>query len=659
MATATSCSDDATGRPQPVVLRISPETLETIDSAVSAYSPEAITMIREAMYTTRDSMTRHALNLRLIQSRLTLGIDPDSIDWLSTERFLTSLPESPEINTMLGRYYNLRAYNYRRLYNSPDSSLYYFGKSAERFERSDTVGYLPFVLANIADIHHQLNDLPQAAALYRRALFLADSLHIDAGRTPDLYMGLARIYTSLRDYESAGENFAIAERHYDSLPLNMKVYYLNSLGNMLYASKNYVEAAPVFRRLVSLLHDSGFDNDVDMALARINLADVELNLGDTEAARADMESADSLFRHFNIEPGIYYANTIRIGLALHSGNTGEVERILASEHLTEPMEFSIVNIRGNYLHRYYAERGDYRRAYATLLADMNYNDSLRHNIVNMQTAEIMARHAQDTLRLHHRIIQEHKDAEIIAREETIWVIVLVAAMLLLGAMLVLLWDRKRRLDLSMQLMELKLSGLRGMLTPHFLFNMLNRRISRSPGAEADELTALTRLLRKSLQLSGHTVVSLADELDFVSSYVDTVAPTLPGLLFTTEIDPAIDPAEVEIPPMFVELLVENAMKHALPLVEGEKRLKVTVSYLPGPTCRIEVADNGPGFDITRVSTDSTGKGLVAIRNAIPLINRRLHLGITLNIVNRHASDGRIEGCSAILTVKYDPTRSPS
>ena len=98
------------------------------------------------------------------------------------------------------------------------------------------------------------------------------------------------------------------------------------------------------------------------------------------------------------------------------------------------------------------------------------------------------------------------------------------ALLVVLAALALLWwvalSRKRKLQVEMDMMQLRLDNARNRISPHFIFNVLNNRISTADRKETDELMMLARLIRANLDISRNTFVSLADEMEFVRYYVD-------------------------------------------------------------------------------------------------------------------------------------------
>lgn len=140
--------------------------------------------------------------------------------------------------------------------------------------------------------------------------------------------------------------------------------------------------------------------------------------------------------------------------------------------------------------------------------------------------------------------------------------------ILLIAVLVLLllfgttYFRKRRLDMYMQLMHTQLANMRSRISPHFIFNVLNNRIANTNGSDAGELMTLVKLIRANLNMTGKYYVSMKEELDFVGYYI-SVERHIIGDDFTYEVNAPSDDelAEIMVPSMFIQILVENSIKH--------------------------------------------------------------------------------------------------
>lgn len=133
--------------------------------------------------------------------------------------------------------------------------------------------------------------------------------------------------------------------------------------------------------------------------------------------------------------------------------------------------------------------------------------------------------------------------------------------------------------LQLALREAQLSALEAQINPHFLFNALNsiRALVEIDPARAQEmLTRLSNVLRNSLRRDhGHTV-TLGTELEAVSDYLALEMVRFSDRLHSTVVaDPGL--ASHKVPPMVLQTLVENAVKHGVGRARGRADLCVRAS----------------------------------------------------------------------------------
>ncbi len=134
-----------------------------------------------------------------------------------------------------------------------------------------------------------------------------------------------------------------------------------------------------------------------------------------------------------------------------------------------------------------------------------------------------------------------------------------------------------------------------------MFNTLNSISSLivvNPERAEQIVGQLAALLRASLDTGRRPLLPLREELAMVESYLD-----IERVRFGDKLRSAIRvPAElldVEVPPMSIQSLVENAVKHGIAPRTGGGEVVVAASPENG-SLRIEVRDSGPGFDLSAV-----------------------------------------------------------
>ena len=625
--------------------------LLSIEDSVENQSVHARKMIERGLSQAPDSITYYEYLARL-GKYFSLSATPDSTSLYINKviSYAQPLPESPRRNSLLAYAYNCQAANYHNFHMNEDKVVTLYHRAYQLLLNSDSQGSMPEVCANLGDAYVFKNQLPSAANWYRRALFLVDSLNLPKQKDITLYMGLGRIYLLLDDFDSSLKCYQQTVRHFKDMTLNMQAYFLNNYGNYYYYAKNYPVALQKFLQLKQLLIDNKLEETFSMYLCKLNLADVYLNLGKMADSEKCLDEVEPYMRKNGDAVAIYYCHTIRIGQAVKKGDMAAVSQILASEHQTGDVEFSLRKIRNLYLREYYEVRGDYQKAYQNMKNDVLLDDSLEHNRVSMRAAEIMGRFAQDTLRLHHRIAIEHKNAEIQESRSLIFAILGIIIILALGIALYVIHTRRKYEQAKLNVMQLKLNNVRNRISPHFVFNVLNNKIIKSEKQEADELLELTKLIRTNLDMSCRLEVTLREELDFVRKYVD-VERHLVGEDFDFQviIDDAVDLEQTLIPSMFVQILTENALVHGLKGWEGSKRLTIQVKKEEDGSVRVRITDNGSGFD-ARAVANKQRTGLNIIRQTISMYNECHRQQMRFQMHNRKDPDGKVLGCEADLLI---------
>jgi signal transduction histidine kinase len=157
-------------------------------------------------------------------------------------------------------------------------------------------------------------------------------------------------------------------------------------------------------------------------------------------------------------------------------------------------------------------------------------------------------------------------------------------------------ERSRKLEA-----ETRLRSLESWIHPHFLFNTLNSisaLITLDPARAEQIVGRLATLLRASLDTSANSLISLHREISMVESYLDIERARL-GEKLRASVEVPHELSETMVPPMSVQSLVENAVKHGITPQSDGGNLLVTARADAGNVC-IDVADTGPGFDLAGI-----------------------------------------------------------
>jgi LytS/YehU family sensor histidine kinase len=165
--------------------------------------------------------------------------------------------------------------------------------------------------------------------------------------------------------------------------------------------------------------------------------------------------------------------------------------------------------------------------------------------------------------------------------------------------------------------EARLRSLESRVHPHFLFNTLNSissLIVTNPDRAERMVGQLAVLLRASLDTSNQQLIPLEQELGMVESYVDIERVRF-GDTLRELVDVPSDLRDAKVPPMSVQALVENAVKHGITPQGARGEVCITARARDG-SVRIEVRDTGPGFDLAMIPAGHGLDSLVERLNAL-------------------------------------------
>jgi two-component system, LytTR family, sensor kinase len=180
-------------------------------------------------------------------------------------------------------------------------------------------------------------------------------------------------------------------------------------------------------------------------------------------------------------------------------------------------------------------------------------------------------------------------------------------------------------QLETRLVEAQLQSLQRQLQPHFLFNTLNTisaLMHRDVEAADAMIARLSDLLRISLQTVGVQEVSLKEELDFLSKYLEIEQTRFRDRL-TVVVDVSPDTFDALVPNLILQPLVENAIKHGIGPRPAPGTITIRSRRVAG-MLELTVLDNGVGLSAARLSDFNRGVGLSNTRSRLEHLYGSLH-----------------------------------
>ena len=168
----------------------------------------------------------------------------------------------------------------------------------------------------------------------------------------------------------------------------------------------------------------------------------------------------------------------------------------------------------------------------------------------------------------------------------------------------------KTLQLEAQLSNAQLQALKMQLHPHFLFNTLHSisaLLNKDTESARKMITRLGDFLRLTLDNSGSQEVTLQQEIEFLSCYLEIERIRFQDRL-VTRVNVPHQTLDAKVPNLILQPIVENAIRHGIAPRSTPGLIEIGVEQRNG-TLRIQVRDNGPGLPAHRRSENLSQRGL--------------------------------------------------
>ncbi|WP_235689753.1 sensor histidine kinase [Fulvivirga lutea] len=167
--------------------------------------------------------------------------------------------------------------------------------------------------------------------------------------------------------------------------------------------------------------------------------------------------------------------------------------------------------------------------------------------------------------------------------------------------------------------EIELNNLKSQLNPHFIFNALNSiraLVDENPKKSKNSITQLSNILRNSLVTDKKKLTSFNEELKIVKDYLGLETIRFEERLKTSfEIHP--DSNMFQVPPLMLQTLVENGVKHGISKLKEGGFVKLKTSVTDNEFI-IQIRNSGT-YKLNGVSKNKPGLGLKNTRHRLELL----------------------------------------
>lgn len=319
--------------------------------------------------------------------------------------------------------------------------------------------------------------------------------------------------------------------------------------------------------------------------------------------------------------------------------TKKLAETVIAAYRNETMDYGILRDVYSMLAEASAGLGDFRTAYIALDSFRVFNDSLFSISQEEAIHSVQARY--ETAKREQEIIvlsKQQKAQRIMIAVAAIGLIIAICLLIILNRAKKLqkkvLENEKsvQRGELEKKMFELEQTALRAQINPHFIFNSLNSVqsfiINHDAKGANNYLSVFASLIRQTLDNSGKPVISLADELQYLDTYLHL--EQIRGnnyFQYSINVEDGIDPQDIFIPNMLIQPYVENCIQHAFPSSsQTQNRIALHISLKDKLV--VELEDNGAG--IGNIIPLQEGEGNDHVPRGSSITEKRIGLYNTLH-----------------------------
>ena len=475
------------------------------------------------------------------------------------------------------------------------------------------------------------------------------------------YEGEANTYGALKDWKGYQQSLqkmidaAIAEN--DSLSAQ-KGYYLlgTSLTN---ENRNFKRADSLLRKCY------------DIALLRKEPSVLASSLSNIGWNFYLEKSYDSALSYYNRSLRYSLHDNIATATANSYGNIGTIYRDLGNPVKSIDYYSKAIgqakkvndwyNLSWVYLDMsdMYLRLKDTANAYNSFVLHKHFSDSL---LINKNTEGLFnarLRYETDTHRKEVELLSLRiKNQRLMIYGFCAFIVLTLAIGLLLlrGSRL----KAKRRIsEMNQKISEITQANLRQQMNPHFIFNTLNSiqyyMYQHDKLATNNYLTKFSSLMRKVLENSQHTSITLHDELDALNLYLELECIRFKSKFdYQINVDEEIDTILFKVPTMLIQPFVENSICHGL--MPGEKKgfikidLKLEKDYI---SCTIE--DNGIGREAAKMrkagsENNHNSLGTQIVTSRLDLVNSLYGTSLKTIYTDLRNESGEPEGTRVVIHI---------
>ncbi len=185
-------------------------------------------------------------------------------------------------------------------------------------------------------------------------------------------------------------------------------------------------------------------------------------------------------------------------------------------------------------------------------------------------------------------------------------------------------DQKKK---EINTLAIQIARFQSQMNPHFIFNALNGMqasiLTKDFDKSLNQIQTFSKLMRLTLNLSEQDYITLETEQNYLDKYILFEHQRFVNKFsLTYSITPEIVISKTYIPPMLIQPIIENSIKHAglNKLQNGAINVKIAIikNEGTGDLLQVKISDNGRGFNTSILNSGTNSKGLFITKQRIKI-----------------------------------------
>lgn len=499
-----------------------------------------------------------------------------------------------------------------------DSTLIYLKRAYQYAVSSKNKSSLAYVLTDLGHTYNNLANNRLAVKYNLEALPLFEKMK-DLEGLERTNFTLGRIFDTQEDYKTSNLYYLkcleIDRKTNNKERLGLVLNSLASTNTHLNALDKAMQYAQEAFQLATHMKNEDF-----IALAHKNFGDIYFKRKENDKAKSNYLQSEKLFRKIKSD---IHLSKVQIKLATIFFNQDQLSIAkkygLKAFELAQKTNFpSDQRNAAEILSQVFAKENNYQNAYkyksiASNISEKIYFDESK-DIALKATFQYETEKKESAIKA---LSQKKTIAELESRRKTTVLFLVILFFTAITTTAYILFSRfkekkknellenklreaEKLLEAEKKVTESELKALKSQMNPHFIFNALNSiQMQFMYGDKLvanEQLNNFTYLTRQILEVSGKKQITIAEETELLTKYLE-----LEKLRFSKDFKYSISMAATidedyhKVPPMLIQPIVENSLKHGLMHKKGEKAIEIHFNINPEETFIIcTIKDNGIG-----------------------------------------------------------------